>query len=249
MRGLRILLLLGLLLCRLGAEEAPAPLPVLPQMVLRDGTVLKQVKLINAAGSSTVLARWEGGRGTIALADFSPQVRAQLVARWPQLGKQPEVKPVPKPVEPVVIVIQEPKPEGRAIEGLIYLGADDEEEKRAYLAKASLKAYPLKAYVAATQVGAQVPMPEPFSTGTSDEKGHWSLVVPPGAEFMIEAEALHQPPGPRAAKTRWTWRLPSSDLEEGRDCELTDRNAAVGTHVSRKPKAEKTKAKKRFLFW
>lgn len=249
MPGRLLLLLLALLSLRLVAEEAPAPLPVLPQMVLRDGTVLKQVKLINAAGASTLLARWEGGRGTIALADFSPQMRAQLVARWPQLGRPPEVKAAPRPVEPVVTVIEEPKPEGHQLEGLIFLGADAEEGRRALLAKASLKVYPLKEYVAARQAGAQVPMPEPYSTGTSDGQGRWTLTVPPGVEFMVEAEAVHQAAGPRADKVRWTWRVASVDLEEGKPIELNERNAAVGTHVSRKPKAEKTKPKKKFLFW
>lgn len=245
----RIMVLLGLLLCCLGAEEPPAPLPVLPQMVLRDGTVLKGVRLINAAGTSTVLARWDGGRGTIALADFSPQMRAQLMARWPQLGRQPEVKAAPKPPDPVVVVLPEPRPEGTVIGGTIYLGAEDAEERRALLARATLKAYPLKDYIAARQAGAQVPMPEPYSVGTSDEQGRWSLTVPPGAEFMVEAEALHQPRGPRAEKIRWTWRIPSIDLEEGKPIELNDQNAAVGTHVSRKAKPQKIKPKKKFLFW
>jgi hypothetical protein len=249
MPGRSLLLLLALLSFRLGAEEAQAPLPVLPQMVLRDGTVLKAVKVVNAAGNNSVLARWEGGRGTIALADFSPQMRAELQARWPQLAKGPELHLEARPREQAVVVIPEPKPEGRLVEGMIYLGAEGEEDKRAYLSKATLKAYPLKDYIAATQTGAQGPMPEPFSTGASDEKGHWSLTVPPGAEFMVEAEAVHQAGGPRGSKIRWTWRVPSSDLEEGKVLDLTDRNAALGTRVSKKPKAIDTKPKKKFLFW
>jgi hypothetical protein len=80
----------GLLLGVSGWAGQYAPGQLIPELRLRDGTVLHAVT-VTAVGSSTVLAKWEGGRGSLPLAQLPDDLRADLM--------QPAGKPVPAPAQ------------------------------------------------------------------------------------------------------------------------------------------------------
>ncbi|MEO6874069.1 MAG: hypothetical protein ABI222_04535, partial [Opitutaceae bacterium] len=77
--SLRVLLVLaGFVLIatsELHAQYARGQL--IPEVKLKNGTVLHDVTVV-AVGSTTVTARWAGGRGSLALAQLPPDMRAAL---------------------------------------------------------------------------------------------------------------------------------------------------------------------------
>lgn len=93
MKALRLFLIAGLIGAALAAEDKPAPVNLgepIPTLVLKDGRVLNDLKIISY-GSSTVMARWDGGQGTIAYTAFPDAVRQAAEARRPAAQAQPAV--------------------------------------------------------------------------------------------------------------------------------------------------------------
>ena len=83
MKILRLFLFAGLIGAALAAQDKPAPVDLrdpLPTVVLTDGRVLHDVKIISFGGS-TVMAKWAGGQGTIAYAAFPDAIRQAAEAR------------------------------------------------------------------------------------------------------------------------------------------------------------------------
>ena len=70
---------------------------LIPELKLRDGTVLHGVT-VTAVGSATVLAKWDGGRGSLPLAQLPDDLRADLT----RAVEKPEAPPAPvNPGSPV----------------------------------------------------------------------------------------------------------------------------------------------------
>ena len=84
----------GLVLGTSGVSGAPyAQGNVIPEVKLKDGTVLHDVKLV-AIGTATIMARWTGGQGTIVLAQLPPELREALV---PAAATKPVAAPARAP--------------------------------------------------------------------------------------------------------------------------------------------------------
>jgi pimeloyl-ACP methyl ester carboxylesterase len=79
-----------------GAQDAPAPVDLavpIPSLALKDGRVLHNVVIVGV-GSSTVMARWDGGRGTIGLDVLPEDVRSAA-----ELKRPAAPTPTPAPQE------------------------------------------------------------------------------------------------------------------------------------------------------
>lgn len=61
--------------CVLGADHPRGE--AFPEVKLKDGTVLHEFKVVGV-GSTTVVARWAGGQGSIALTQLPPELQAAL---------------------------------------------------------------------------------------------------------------------------------------------------------------------------
>ena len=89
-----ILLVGGFVLGTSGVSGASyAQGDVIPEVKLKNGTVLHDVKLV-AIGDMTIMARWTGGQGTIVLAQLSPELRDALV---PAAAPKPVAVPARAP--------------------------------------------------------------------------------------------------------------------------------------------------------
>lgn len=94
MKAIGLALLAGLLSAALLAQDKSSPINLgdpLSTVVLKDGRTLHAVKIVGF-GSTTVMARWEGGRGTIAYDMLPDEVRkaAELSRPAPQEPPAPE---------------------------------------------------------------------------------------------------------------------------------------------------------------
>jgi len=97
MKAIRLFLLAGLLVTTLPGQEKASPVNLrdpLPTVVLKDGRILRDVKIISFGGS-TVMAKWTGGQGTIAYNAFPDAIRKAAEAQRPA----PPQAPVPKAAE------------------------------------------------------------------------------------------------------------------------------------------------------
>lgn len=98
-------LTLVLILAAVGMAAVPNPYPPISSLTLRDGTILKSVEIVSFA-TDVVMARWEGGRGTINYALFPDEWQeviqkarpAKQPARQPSPTRAPE-RPAAKPSE------------------------------------------------------------------------------------------------------------------------------------------------------
>ncbi len=85
MKILRLCFIAGLIGTALAAQERAVPVNLndpLPTVVLTDGRILHDVKIIGFGGS-TVTAKWTGGQGTIAYAALPDAIRKAAEARRP----------------------------------------------------------------------------------------------------------------------------------------------------------------------
>ena len=83
-----------------GAQYARGRL--IPEVKLRNGTVLHDVTVI-AVGSTTIIARWEGGQGSILLTQLPDAMRTDLtpvVAVKPPAASAPAPEAASAPVDP-----------------------------------------------------------------------------------------------------------------------------------------------------
>ena len=94
----------GLVLGTSGVSGAPyAQGDVIPEVKLKNGTVLHDVKLV-AIGATTIMARWPGGQGTIVLAQLPPELRDALV---PVAAPKPVAVPARVPAVAVEVASTE----------------------------------------------------------------------------------------------------------------------------------------------
>jgi hypothetical protein len=85
MKAIRLLLIAGLFGTALPAQEAASPVNLsdpLPTVVLSDGRILHDVKIVSF-GDSAVVARWAGGLGTIAYTALPEPIRKVAEAQKP----------------------------------------------------------------------------------------------------------------------------------------------------------------------
>ena len=76
-------------LCSVGFGASLDPSRPIHELRLTNGTVLREVKIV-AMGSTTVVATWEGGKGTILLSQLPADLRSDL-------NRQLESKKVSRP--------------------------------------------------------------------------------------------------------------------------------------------------------
>lgn len=95
MNAIRLILLAGLLAVSGRAQDSDAATKlgdVLPTVVLSDGTILHNVKIVSF-GNVAVMAKWDGGRGTIPYDALPPEIRQAVepkkAAAAPQAAAPP----------------------------------------------------------------------------------------------------------------------------------------------------------------
>lgn len=67
---------------------------VVPEVKLSSGTVLHEVKVV-AIGTTTIVASWTGGRGTILLSELPPEMRDGLTS-----AAAPKLAATSAPIQP-----------------------------------------------------------------------------------------------------------------------------------------------------
>ena len=88
---------------------------VIPEVKLQDGTVLRNVKVV-AVGSTTIVARWAGGQGTIGLDHLPPEMREALA---PAVVINPMAAPHPAPTGAAVLALAELPTEIKLTNGFV----------------------------------------------------------------------------------------------------------------------------------
>lgn len=81
LRGLLLMAILVLLTGSVRAEKFQLHQPI-PEVKLKDGTVLHAVTFVSVGGAS-ITGKWDGGRGSIPLGQLPDDLRADLVAAAP----------------------------------------------------------------------------------------------------------------------------------------------------------------------
>ncbi|MBS0663349.1 MAG: hypothetical protein JSR48_08785 [Verrucomicrobia bacterium] len=103
MKRFSLAILFGALVARAAVDLAGD----IPEITLKDGRVLKQVRIVMYA-EQAVVARWEGGRGTLAYQDLPDPVLAAIE----QAHLRPGAKTPPSPPPPGPIPVPaRPRPE------------------------------------------------------------------------------------------------------------------------------------------
>jgi hypothetical protein len=107
-----------LLFCVLTTSALSAP--TLPSVTLKDGTVLNSVTIISA-GERVVMAKWQGGRGTIPIADLPADIQKAIEPM--RLGAVALSSSTPKPVRIVIPtpVVAPSRPATRKITGQVFV--------------------------------------------------------------------------------------------------------------------------------
>lgn len=88
------------------------------ELKLRDGRTLKNVQLISYAASA-VMAKWEGGRGTLRYEDFPDEYQTALTAERPKASAY--VAPPPKPKQAAATPAAPTPAAAKTVNGQLYV--------------------------------------------------------------------------------------------------------------------------------
>jgi hypothetical protein len=204
------------------------------ELRLKDGRTLKNVVLVSFA-TTTVMARWDGGRGTIAHELFPEAYQETLTAMRPKqkISTAPALRATPPqtkssqtsqaavPTDPI------PNPPGannvRRIVGEVFIGGGESQSTRVKFAAVPVVAYPLTEALSALDTNVTPTLPPPIASAETDSEGRFELDVPADAKFLLIVKGKHR--ALRGGRiTEWEWRIPDSDIN-GNRVMLHDKNA------------------------
>lgn len=209
----------------------------IPELVMQDGRVLKNVEFISY-NPTVVVAKWEGGRGFLKYEDFPAEWQTKLSAYRPKsVGgvatvAAPPAKPVPsapavspeKPATPAAPVA----PTARKISGEAFLTGGESGAIRVKFAGITVTAYPLVEALAALDSRLAVPeLPAPLAVADADSEGRFAFELPPNTPFLLLAKAEHH--AIRGGRiTPFEWAIKSTEIR-GDTIMLTEKNATAIT--------------------
>jgi len=113
--ALRAVALVVCLTCSAAFGELPDVYGVVPELQLRDGRILQNVKFA-AFGASTVMAKWDGGRGTIKYADLPEEYQKAMYPLRPQASPEQ-----PRNLIPVLAFAHGPE---RTLNGQVFIATN-----------------------------------------------------------------------------------------------------------------------------
>jgi hypothetical protein len=198
----------------------------LPELRLNDGTLLHSVEFISF-GSTTLMARWDGGRGTIKYSDLPPDVATKTEAfhtkpsthdsarpkELPHSAKQPsnEVSPVVPPAadskHPIKLI---------ALSGAAYSGGMDQPYRFAGM---HVSIFP-KDTPESGETSAL-----PVAETETDVDGKFSATIPPGI-YVVSAKQLRSYHNGNRVPYEWHVEI---DTTKSTTIALNDDNAVYHT--------------------
>lgn len=221
-----------LLLFAAAVFAAPNLNKPIAELKLNNGRVLKNVEIISYA-SSAVMAKWEGGRGTLRYEDFPDEYQTALATERPKPSTYVAPSPVAKPAATTQAAKPTPAatptapiaPQARKISGDAFLGGGESNGVRVKFAGMRIALYPLDAALKVLDTFSP-DLPAPLAETQTDSEGHFSFEAPK-VPFILLAQAEH-----RAARGNrvmpFEWRIKSTDIT-GDTLMLTGQNAVQRT--------------------
>lgn len=193
------------------------------ELSLADGRTLKNVTFVSYA-SSAIMAKWDGGRGTISY-DLLPEGIASAAEKMrPRPSSYVASKPQSAPATTQQTATaqsstpSQPKAQAsttRKISGEVFIGGGESQAIRVKFAGLRITAYNLEEAASAFNTRVTPTMPTPLGEVDADGEGRFELELPAGVPVMLVAKGKH-----RAAKggrvTDWEWRVPESEIKSGR---------------------------------
>ena len=182
------------------------------------------------------MAKWEGGRGTIAYnvlpADIAEAVKGMRPK--PRTATAPELRATPPPVkaapQPAAAAAAIPTAAAesatvnvRKIVGEVFIGGGESQSVRVKFAAVPVVAYPLEEAKSALDTNLTPTLPPPSASVETDSEGRFEIELPNDARFMLIVKGRHR--ALRGGRiTDWEWRVLDSDIS-GNRVMLHDANA------------------------
>jgi hypothetical protein len=208
-------LLLGLLAVTAAHAASPFDQPI-ARLVLTDGRTLANVQIVSFA-SSAVMAKWEGGRGTISYQSLPPDL-LRAAQRYRPAASAPT--PRAEASQPVVAA------ESRTLSGQICVTTGGGDSK--VLADVSVYAFPV-ALLGNFETRTRIALPAPLAIATTDDEGNFTLKLPTDAQVFVYAHARRAVSPQSSSKfENYSWAVAESAVDETGRLILSNRNLQPG---------------------
>lgn len=225
------------LVCLFAAASAFAASPHdrIPLIKLEDGRELRNFEIVSF-GTNVVMAKWEGGRGTVRFTELPKELRESL-DRY--RSKPTEYRPlaVPKATAAGPAATPEgatPKeqplpvagadPNVTILAGEAFISGGTSAGVQVKFTGLTIAALPLQAALDAFNTRTTPSLPPPLAKTVTNSEGQWTLKIPSNTPYLIHAHGIHY-----ATKTGrsmpFEWRIPSTAILESTSIMLTDKNA------------------------